>query len=65
MQCKLLGVVRRGSSADDHLALDLFDHEIPDPAVGRLADSVFNPLRKARPQLQSIFGDALYHSGYT
>ncbi len=65
MKCELLGVVRRSSSTDDHLALDLFDDEIPDPAMGRLADSVFNPLRKARGQLQSIIGSDFYHSGYT
>ncbi len=65
MKCELLGVVRRGSSTDDHLALDLFDDEIPDPAVGRLADSVFNPLRETRARLQPIFGNDFSHQRYT
>jgi hypothetical protein len=62
---ELLGVVRRGSSTDDHLARDLLDDEIPNPAVGRLPDSVFDPLREAGAEPQSIFGSDFSHRRYT
>ena len=65
MKCELLGVLGRGSSTDDHLALNLLDDEIPNPAVGRLPDSVLNALREARAQLQSIFGNDFSHRRYT
>ncbi len=48
VKCELLGVMGRGSPADDHLTFDFFDDEISNPAVSKLADFVFNPLREAR-----------------
>jgi hypothetical protein len=54
VQGKLLRMPRGGLSADNHLSLDLFDDEIADPPVGKLANLGFDSLRQARSGVEIV-----------
>ena len=54
MQSELLRMPRWRLPADNHLSLDLFDDEVADPSMGRLANFAFYPLRQARSGFEIV-----------
>ena len=48
MEGELLRMTGRGLSADDHLSLNLLDHQIANPSVRVQANFRFDPFDQAR-----------------
>lgn len=60
VQSELLRMSRWGNSADDDLSLNLRDRQVPDPAVGRLANLGLHPLSQTRRCLGQIKHDGAF-----
>ncbi len=54
MEGELLRMSRWRLPADDHLSLDLLNHEIADPSVGELANLGLDPFDQARTHVMHI-----------